>query len=147
VIRLALTALVVLTVAACGNITQPPAPTPGSMDDVIAELVLRGASVHNPTSGDAGCPSAGLHDNAVRFDIALGTQSSTREVYLLRWRRQSDFDGTAQSFADCVAEYRALHPGVQVSTFELRPWRAYGPGWSPQLEQLLADALAAAGGG
>ena len=145
-IRLTL-ALALLLAAGCSNVGQAPAQTPGSMDDVIAELVLRGASVHNLVSGDAGCPSSGLHDNAVRFDVALGSQSATREVYLLRWRRQSDFDASAQAFAECVNEYRALHPGVQVSALELYPWRAYGPGWGTQFADILHAALVAAGGG
>jgi hypothetical protein len=138
--------LVALLVLGCGSF-EAPAPTPGSMDDVIAELVLHGASVHNPVSGDAGCPSSELHDNALRFDMALGRQSVTREVYLLRWRRQSDFDAGAKPFEDCVSEYRALHPNVQVTTLDLYPWRAYGPSWSPQVGQVLSDALAASGGG
>ena len=145
-IRMAALALVMVLVAGCGSL-EAPAPTPESMDDVIANLVLRGASIHNPVSGDAGCPSSDLHDNAVRFDVALGTQSATHEVYLLRWRRQSDFDASAQAFNDCVDEFRALHPDVQVTALDLYPWRAYGPSWGPQLGQLLSDALAASGGG
>ena len=146
-IRLLPLALLVLVAVGCNNIGQAPPATPGSMDDVIAELVLRGATVHNLTSGDAGCPSSSLHDNAVRFDVALGTQSVTHEVFLLRWRRTSDFEASAQAFEDCVNEYRALHPGVQVSTLELDPWRAYGPTWGLDLSEILSAALAAAGGG
>ena len=144
--RAAAAALVAFLCVGCGSF-EAPAPTPESMDDVIANLVLRGASIHNPVSGDAGCPSSDLHDNAVKFDVALGAQSATREVHLLRWRRQSDFDAAAQAFEDCVTEFRALHPNVQVTTLDLYPWRAYGPGWSPQFGQLLSDALAASGGG
>ena len=142
---LALTLLAVV-VAACGSFTAP-SPTPEAMDDVIANLVLRGASIHNPVSGDAGCPSSDLHNNAVRFDVSLGTRSATQPVYLLRWRRTSDFDAGAQAFNNCVAEYHALHPDQQLTTLERNPWRAYGPGWSIELGQVISDALAASGGG
>ncbi len=142
----AVLALLAFATVACGSFTAPSA-TPEEMDDVIANLVLRGASIHNPVSGDAGCPSSDLHNNAVRFDVSLGTRSATQQVYLLRWRRTSDFDAGAQAFAECVAEYHALHPNVQLSTLELNPWRAYGPGWSIELGQVISDALAASGGG
>ena len=139
-------ALALLLVAGCGSFTAP-SPTPEEMDDVIANLVLRGASIHNPVSGDAGCPSSDLHNNAVRFDVALGNRSATSKVYLLRWRRTSDFDAGVQAFNDCVTEYHALHPGEQLTTLESNPWRAYGPGWSLELGQVISDALAASGGG
>jgi len=144
--RAAALALSALLVVSCGSL-EAPAPTPQEMDDVIANLVLLGASIHNPVSGDAGCPNSDLHNNALRFDIALGSQSATRQVYLMRWRRTSDFDAGAQAFAECVAEYHALHPDQQLSTLELNPWRAYGPGWPIELGQVISDALAASGGG
>ena len=137
--------LSLLLLAACGTFTAP-VPTPQEMDDVIAELVLHGGSVHNLVSGDAGCPTSDLHDNAIHFDLALGNQSATHEVYLLRWRRQADYDAAAQAFADCVAEYQALHPEQPVSQLESNPWRAYGSGWTPQVEETLRAALQAAGG-
>jgi hypothetical protein len=145
--RLATALLAAFMLSGCGNVLQPPEPTPGSMDDVIAGLVLQGASVHNLTSGDAGCPSSSLHDNAVRFDLALGSQSATHQVYLIRWRRAADYQAGAQDFAECVAEFEALNPGRAVATLEIEPWRAYYPDLSPQVGQVLADALRAAGGG
>ena len=139
-------ALVAVLLTACGVFTAP-APTPAEMDDVIAQLVLRGATIHRLVSGDAGCPSSGLHDNAVHMEISLDTQSATHEIYLLRWRRPSDYDAAAQAFTDCVTEYGSLNAGQVVSQVDSNPWRAYGPGWTPQLQQTLVDALHAAGGG
>ena len=135
----------VLLLAGCGAFVAP-APTPAEMDDVIADLVLRGATVHRLVSGDAGCPSQDLHDNAIHMEIALGSQSATHEIYLMRWRRQSDYDAAAQSFADCVAEYQAANPTQTVTQLEANPWRAYGPGWTPQVQETLQAALEAAGG-
>lgn len=138
-------ALLALAVMACGTFSAPN-PTPGTMDDVIAGLVLRGATVHRLVSGDAGCPSSDLHSNAVHLEVALDSQSATHEIYLFRWRRPADFDSSAQAFADCIAEYEALNPGRAVEQLEAAPWRAYGPGWTLPLGATLLDALRAAGG-
>jgi len=137
--------VVALLLAGCGAFVAP-APTPAEMDDVIAQLVLRGATIHRLVSGDAGCPSSSLHDNAVHMEISLGSQSATHEIYLLRWRRPTDYDSAAQAFADCVAEYGSLDAAQTVSQVDSNPWRAYGPGWTPQVQQTLLDALHAAGG-
>jgi hypothetical protein len=134
-----------LLLAGCGVFTAP-APTPAEMDDVIAQLVLRGATIHRLVSGDAGCPSSSLHDNAVHMEISLGTQSATHEIYLLRWRRPSDYDAAAQPFTDCVTEFASLNPAQTVSQVDSNPWRAFGPGWTPEVQQTLLEALHAAGG-
>lgn len=130
----------------CGG-SQPPTPTPGTLNDVIANLVLRGANVHNLVSGDPGCPTSALHDNALSLEVALGNQSALHQIYLFRWRRASDFDAAAQAFADCVAEYEALHPGVEVGQLESSPWRAYGTLWTDELETIVRDAVLATEGG
>lgn len=142
--RAAVVAVLALLLVACGTFTEP-APTPAEMDDVIAALVLRGVTVHRLTSGDPGCPSRDLQDNAVHMEVALGAQSALHDIYLLRWRRASDFDAAAQSFADCVAQYEVQNPGRQTGQLEANPWRAYGPFWTPELDATVADALHAAG--
>lgn len=138
-------ALLAAIVIGCGSL-QAPVPTPGTMDDVIAALVLRRITIHQLVSGDPGCPTSDLHDNALRLDVSIDARSATHEIYLLRWRRTANF-GDAAPFAECVAEYQALHPGQTVSQVESEPWRAYGPGWPPDLGQIILDALQAAGGG
>jgi hypothetical protein len=142
---MAVMVLLAATVAACGSL-EPPAPTAEAMDDVIAQLVLRDVRVHRLVSGDAGCPNTELHNNAVHMEVAIGAQSSLRDIYLLRWRRAADFDAGRKPFEDCIANYRALNPGRDIQSLEIYPWRAYGPGWTEQLRTILADALAAAGG-
>jgi hypothetical protein len=138
-------ALLALVVLGCGSLAAPSA-TPGAMDDVIAGLVLRGMTIHRLVSGDPGCPSSELHSNAVRLEISIDARSATHDIYLMRWRRASDFADSAQAFADCIAEYQALYPGRQVSQVASEPWRAYGPGWPEDLGPRLLDALRAAGG-
>lgn len=144
-VRLATLALLIVTVVGCGGIGAPTA-TPGGMDDVIANLVLRDVTVLRLVSGDPGCVSSALHDNAVHLTVAIGAQSVAHEIYLLRWRDQADFEAAATDFEACVADYRALNPGFTVSTLERAPWRAYGPTWTDMLRSILEDALLAAGG-
>lgn len=139
------TVIVALLVLGCGSYTAPTA-TPAAMDDVIAALVLRGITIHRLVSGDAGCPGSELHSNGVRLEVSLDNRSATHDVYLVRWRRSSDFQSAAQTFADCIAEYEALNPGRTVSQVESEPWRAYGPGWPDDLSPRLLDALRASGG-
>ena len=143
--RVVLVVLLALAAAGCYGSTTP-GPTPGSMDDVIAAIVLQDVTVLHLTSGDAGCPTSSLHDNAVQLVLAIGAQSASHDVYLLRWRDQTDFDAAASAFDDCVAEYVALHPGAQMGGVEIPPWRAYGPLWTEQLQSILENALHAAGG-
>lgn len=124
-----------------------PGPTPGAMDDVIANIVLQDVTVLHLTSGDPGCPTLSLHDNAVHLTVAIGAQSASHEIYLLRWKNQRDFDAAGGDFASCVSEFNAANPSAGVSQFDSFPWRAYGPGWTTQLSTILTNALRAAGGG
>jgi hypothetical protein len=134
-----------LVIGCYGNAT--PGPTPGSMDDVIANIVLQDVTVLHLTSGDAGCPTSSLHDNAVHLTLVIGAQSASHEVYLLRWKNQAEFDDGADDFAECVDEYRALNPALQVGTLDSAPWRAYGPSLSGPIGVIVFNALRAAGGG
>ena len=45
-----------------------------------------------------------------------------------------------------MTEYRAANPDQTVTQLEANPWRAYGPGWTPQIQETLQAALEAAGG-
>jgi hypothetical protein len=133
--------LAALCISACT--TGPtPTPTPGGMDDAIANLVLRGITVRGLVSGDPGCPTSDLHDNAVHLEVSYGSLSSLRQIYLFQWRRASDFDAASAAFNDCVAEFSETAPGVNVSTVEASPWRAYGPNWTPELVTLPTRLVA-----
>lgn len=140
--RLTAVALAALLVIGCGG-SSAPTPSAGTMDDFIAALVLQGVTVHRMTSGDPGCPGSDLHDNATHLEVAVGSQSALKSIYLFRWRRQSDFDAASQAFADCVAQYSAaINPVVEISRPELNPWRAYGV-WDPQLRTIVEQAMLA----
>jgi len=134
-----------LSIGGCyGN--SGPGPTPGAMDDVIANIVLQDTTVLHLTSGDPGCPTSSLHDNAVHLTLVIGAQSASHEVYLLRWKNQREFDDAAADFAACVSGFTASNPGTDVTQLDAYPWRAYGPGWTTQLSAILVDALYATGG-
>ena len=143
---LGLVVAIALSVGGCyGN--NAPGPTPGSMDDVIANIVLQDVTVLHLTSGDPGCPTSSLHDNAVHLTLAIGAQSTANEVYLLRWKNQAELDDGADDFAACVDEYRALNSTLQVGTLDSAPWRAYGPSLSGPIGVIVFNALRGAGGG
>jgi len=122
-----------------------PGPTPGAMDDVIANIVLQDTAVLHLTSGDAGCPSSSLHDNAVHLTLVIGAQSASHEVYLLRWKNQREFDEAQAEFDRCFTEYSESHH-APVGAVRVAPWRAYGPFWTAQLETIVVTALRATGG-
>jgi hypothetical protein len=123
-----------------------PGPTPGSMDDVIGAIVLQGITVQHLTSGDAGCSVASLHENAVHMTLVIGAQSASHEVYLLNWKNQAKYDAAATDFAACMADFQAHNPQVQLTEIDAYPWRAYGPGWTSQLYDKLANAFTAVDG-
>lgn len=137
--------LALLVVGCYGN--TGPGPTPGSMDDVIANIVLQDVTVLRLTSGDAGCPSSPLHANAVHLTLVIGSQSASHEVYLLRWRKPADYDGAVADFTACLDEFRALNPTAVVSVINSPPWRVYGPSLNGPIGPILFNALRAAGGG
>jgi hypothetical protein len=143
-----LAALVVLATVLVGGCygDSGPGPTPGEMDDVIAAIVLQDVTVLHLTSGDAGCPTSALHDNAVHLTLVIGAQNASHEVYLLRWKNQAAFDNAASDFASCVSEFKAGNPSAGVSQLAAYPWRVYGPGWTPQLSTILTNALYDTGG-
>lgn len=122
----------------CGP-AAAPTPSPGGFADVISALVLRGATIRQHVSGDAGCPQSELHSNALRLEVSLGG-AQTETVYLFRWRRESDYQAAAGEFAACVAQQEG-----DAVALEHSPWRAYGAGWTEDLRTILAQALDEAG--
>lgn len=137
--------LAALIANACASGTAPT-PTPGGMDEAIANLVLRGVTIHSLVSGDPGCPTSDLHDNAVRLEVSFAAQSSIKDIYLFQWRRASDYDAASEAFNDCVAEYGELRPGVDITPVQATPWRAYGPGWGDDSKIVVEHALREAAG-
>jgi len=138
--------LLLLTIAGCG--ASAPSPAAGDMSELLGALALRGATIHQQVSGDAGCADSTLHPNALRIDLTLAQDGTDYEVYLFRWRRPVDFDASADRFRACFGDYAGSIVGdVDVDSLEVRPWRAFGPAWTDELRRTLDDALRATGGG
>lgn len=139
--------LLVLGMSAACYPEDAPGPTPGSMDDVIAAIVLQDITVQHLVSGDAGCSTPSLHENAVHMTLAIGEQTSTPyDVYFFNWNNKTEYDGAASDFAACLSDHKAQNPSVGLTELDAYPWRAYGPGWTPELYNKLAAALTSVDG-
>lgn len=128
----------------CGS-AGLPSPTAPSVVNVLEGLALRGATIRQAVSGDAGCSVAPLRGNAVRLVLSLDGTAEQHEIHLFRWRRQPQYDAAAADFAACVEEHRAASEG-EVEVLELAPWRAFGRDWDDELLMVLEESLRAAGG-
>jgi hypothetical protein len=118
------------------------------MSTLLGALALRGAAIHRQVSGDAGCIDSTLHPNALRIDLTLAQDGTDYQVYLFRWRRPADFDASADRFESCLDQYAQSIVGeVDVESIEVRPWRAFGAGWTEELRRTLDQAFRATGGG
>jgi hypothetical protein len=133
----------VLAVSATGCYASAGPSPAGGIEEVIANLVLRGVTVERSVSGDAGCADPTLHDNAVH--VTASYEGVASELYIFQWRRTSDFDAADSAFASCVDTFRGTHPGLQVSTLSAAPWRAYGAGDVQPIMAVLENALRDAG--
>jgi hypothetical protein len=124
-----------------------PGPTPGTMDDVIGAIVLQGITVQHLVSGDAGCSTASLHEDAVHMTLVIGEQTALPyEVYFFNWNSQKKYDAAASDFSACMSEYLSHNPTVHLTELDAFPWRAYGPAWTPELYNKLAAALTSVDG-
>ena len=132
--------LVVLALVGCSGVTTPT-PPPGGFQDIVASLVLRGATITDQVAGDAGCTDPTLYGNALRLDVQMPGDAGSRPVHLLGWRRPGDYDAAGPAFAACLATYDAADPASEVTTVEAPPWRAFGRDWSAELRSAVEQAL------
>jgi hypothetical protein len=137
-------ALLAGAAAGCDRNVTLPAPTAGELGDVVAALVLRGATITDQVAGDAGCSDPTLFGNAVRLDVRMPGAATSAPVYVLRWKRAADYDAAEAAFAACVAQ--SPRPPDAVTTVAVSPWRAYGPDWPDALRDAVSAALTEAGG-
>ena len=137
--------VLLLVLGACAG-ARAPSPTPGGFEDIVAGLVLRGATITDQVSGDAGCHDPTLYGNAVRLDVRMPGQTDSQPIHLFGWRRTSDYEAAALAFEACVESYAASHPASRITEAEAAPWRAFGPDWSAALSSAVEQSLGEASG-
>ena len=143
--RVIATFLAASIAAACG--TGSPSPSAAEMTEFLQGLVLRGATIHEQVGGDAGCSDSTLYGNALRLELTLAQDGNDYEVFVFRWRKPTDFDASAVRFEGCLDEFASGSArDANVESVEVRPWRAFGPGWSPELRATLEETFRASGG-
>lgn len=138
-------AAVVAAALAAGCYGGESTPTPGGTTEVMQELTRSGLRIEGAVSGDAGCGSTSLSDNAVHLRVTLPPDTTIRDVYLFTFRSTA-YDGGAALVDDCQAALGAAGAGPTVRV-DVAPFRAFGPGWPPALRDVVTRALAAAAQG
>jgi len=139
----ALLALGVLALTACGHGVGVPSPTPADFAGIVEQLSHDGVSVSNVVSGDAGCPDSTLAPTAIGFD-AKGLDQATPvrvRVYIFRnrdaWQRLGASVATcAQSYVSDPSTYESLAPSPFVVSGQ-GPWP---PGFAAALKAAFTTA-------
>ena len=142
--RFALVVSTLVGLMACG--TARPSATPGGVAAVTQGLVRGGLEIVTAVGGDAGCDDAGLAGNALHLTVRP-RDGSTRDIYLFTFRSRS-YDESAGAVDACQAQVGAASPNTPMARVDVAPYRAFGAGWSPQLREVVEQALeeAARGG-
>ena len=139
----------VALLAACGSVVgSPPLPTPGGYTEIFESWALNGIAVHERTSGDPGCGDQSLADNAVHVVVSLPPDPSPRDVYLFHFRNRVRWADAGPLVDACQAAFEAIsaRAGGPVSRIDVSPYRAYGDGWTPELEGALKRGLLSVAG-
>src|SRR4051794_19905540 len=122
-------------------------PTPRGMGDVLREVFAHRAAMTDTGAGGAGCADQTLVDNARKLRVSFAPDKKTYTVYLFRWLNNRDYGEASRAFDACVAAYQGANTGSAVEKVDVSPWRAFGPDWSPELQDAVAGALTAAATG
>jgi len=140
-------AVLPLVLTGCGAFVAPTQQAAGELTDVVNNLVRRNMTVTGQVAGDPGCgggPSS-LYSNAVRYDIRPPGSTQSYPVYVFDWKSQQAFDADKAAFDACVGSAKAQST-AGLDAVEHLPWRAFGPGWTPELRDAVDAALTEAGG-
>jgi hypothetical protein len=136
-------------VVACVPVAATPVP-PDDSQGVLRAIARRGVTFEGAIAGETGCADPTLAGNAIVFQARLGG-AAARPVYLFRFRNRRAWEASAAAVDQCLERYAAQagRPPGSIARIDVSPYRAFGPGWEPELETLLGEALAEAarGGG
>ncbi|HEY8168145.1 MAG TPA: hypothetical protein VIF84_05470 [Candidatus Limnocylindrales bacterium] len=135
-----------LAVIGCGSevSSSQPLPTPGGYPEIFAAWALNGISVHERTSGEMGCGDPTLTDNALHVVVSMAPDPTPRDVYLFRFRNSVRWADAQPLIDACQATFEAIsaRAGGPVARVDVSPYRAFGDGWTPELEAALERGLA-----
>src|SRR3712207_8168074 len=105
---------------------------------IFEQIAVSGGTIVSVTSGDPGCDDPTLAGNAVRARVrAPGGEEA--DVHLLTFRNRPFWEASAATADACVDELTARSGGLPdaVKRLDISPYRAWGTGWTPELEGLL----------
>jgi hypothetical protein len=144
--RALLLGLVVLVIAACGDLvgTQPPA-TPTDFPGLTGRMKVAGIVLDDWVSGDAGCADPELVPAAISFMAEGLDQADPVKVYLYVFRNRAAWERNRDAIGPCAMEWVTdpqAYEEIQESPYVLA---GQGP-WAPQFEAAIRAVLAAAAG-
>jgi len=128
-----------LATAGCYSLTEPSL-RPGDSRDILLALDRRDVRVESILAGDTACDDPALVANALRLQVSTERDPLPVDMYIYSFRVRN-WDGSADRVDACQAEYAADHPGATVSRVDVPTYRAFGAGWSPELEVSVREAF------
>ena len=137
----------VLAVAlgACNTGGPPPAPTPADFGGIATDLTVRGISVSQIRSGDAGCPDQKLARTAVSFTASGLDQAAPVRLHVYLFANRAKFEELRGAVDACARAYltdQTAYDAVDVSPFVVA---GQGP-WAQAFRKKLREALDQAAG-
>ena len=139
----AASAVLAVTVAACGAIsTSPPAPTPADFGGIANELGKQGVTVTDIVSGDA---DRELIPTAIAFDASGLDEATPARIYIYIFRNRSSFEKLRARIDTCARSF--VTDPETFESVEQSPYVLAGQGpWAPRFEAAIRAGLEVAAG-
>ena len=134
-------------VAACAG--PPVAASPQPVTGVFQQLFVHGGATLNLVSGDPGCDNPDMVPFAIHARVRVpATATTTADVYLFTYADHAAYDRQADAFEACKTGYAAsaAAAGRPVDELDVSPYRAFGPGWTPEVRAALLQSMSEAAG-
>lgn len=143
---LALAAVTVLVLGACGLVSSTPPPaTPTDFPGLAGRFNAAGIVVSDWVSGDPGCVDPDLVPTAIAFDARGLDQAVDIHVYLYVFRNRTSFERLRDRVGSCAESFvndADTYEEVQQSPYVLA---GQGP-WAPDFEAAIRRTLEEAAG-
>ena len=135
--------LAVAVAGGCAGRSVSPLGTPADFGGLSQILQVRGLTIVDVRSGDAGCPGSDLSKTAISFRAGGLDQTTLVQVYLYVFhdhatfvRRSTDVGGCAASYVTDPSSYQSL----AISPYVLSGQGPWAPGFTEQLREGLTKA-------